>query len=287
MKTQMSSPALTLLKPAVLKWRKPDPKKGAWKGMQFMTFNLRFENNIDGDNSWNQRRDIVVEVVKKYSPSVLGTQEGTPRQIEYMREHLPEYEAHIPDRPVDETCQYPTLFCRSDEVLVQEGGEFWLSCTPDIHRSKDWDSAFPRMMSYALCRYRPTGKPFWVIATHLDHMSSQARLQQARIILEWVKERTAPVALMGDFNDHPGSPPHRLLTSAEDSLLDSWQALGREENENSMTHHGFLGTPRKHRLDWILLSPRFRVLDARIIRDHNNGRYPSDHFPYMVECEYI
>ena len=36
------------------------------------------------------------------------------------------------------------------------------------------------------------------------------------------------------------------------------------------------------RMDWILVSPHFRVQDASVIRGHVEGRYPSDHFPYMA-----
>jgi endonuclease/exonuclease/phosphatase family metal-dependent hydrolase len=53
-----------------------------------------------------------------------------------------------------------------------------------------------------------------------------------------------------------------------------------------MTHHGFTGIPQKTRMDWVLVSKHFRVVDARIIRDNAEGRYPSDHFPYLVELEW-
>lgn len=43
------------------------------------------------------------------------------------------------------------------------------------------------------------------------------------------------------------------------------------------------GTLQKARIDWVLASPHFRVTDARIIRYRFEDRYPSDHFPYMVD----
>jgi exonuclease III len=30
-----------------------------------------------------------------------------------------------------------------------------------------------------------------------------------------------------------------------------------------------------------------KIIDARIIRDHFEDRYPSDHFPYMVELDFV
>ena len=252
-----------------------------------MTFNLRFDNDRDGENSWSNRREILVEVVRRFAPTLLGTQEGTPVQLEYLKRYLHPYRMHEPIRPIDETCQYATLFYLEERLRLMEGGEFWLSNTPDAHRSKSWDSAFPRMMSYALFEDLQAKKPFWAAVTHLDHIGAQARREQANLIAEWSRLKADfPRVLMGDFNDLPDSPAHRILTAVESDLLDSWQVLGNKEDEQSMTHHDFNGAPEKCRMDWILCSRDFRILDARVIRDHYEGRYPSDHFPYGVVLDW-
>jgi endonuclease/exonuclease/phosphatase family metal-dependent hydrolase len=92
--------------------------------------------------------------------------------------------------------------------------------------------------------------------------------------------------MMGDFNAGPESPAHRLLTTPETGLRDTWQLLGRPEDADSFTHHGFQGVPRDNRIDWILVTPHFRAMDVRIIRDQCRGRYPSDHFPYTAILEW-
>ena len=259
--------------------------KGAER-MRIMTFNLRFENDRDGENSWLNRRDLVVQIVKKYTPSLLGTQEGTSSQLVYLQENLPDYRIHAPNRLLDATCQYPTLFYRPDRFQLLEGSEFWLSKTPSVHRSKDWDSAFPRMMSYALLEDLSVCRRLWAIVTHLDHIGVEARLEQARIIANWVQQQAEPIILMGDFNTGPDSLVHELLATGETGLRDTWQALSKAENVQSMTHHGFVGTPQKGRIDWVLLSRHFVVRDAAIIRDQFDGRYPSDHFPYAAQVEW-
>jgi endonuclease/exonuclease/phosphatase family metal-dependent hydrolase len=141
------------------------------------------------------------------------------------------------------------------------------------------------MMSYARVSTLNGEGPFWLAVTHLDHMGTEARYQQAKIIAEWVKDRTEPVILMGDFNDRPGSRVHGLLTSSETGLKDSWNVLGHEEGTESFTHHRFTGSPQETRMDWVLASPHFKILAADIIRDNADGRYPSDHFPYLVELD--
>jgi endonuclease/exonuclease/phosphatase family metal-dependent hydrolase len=259
-----------------------------WKGapaMRLMTFNLRFENDRDGSNAWVYRRELIVKVIKAYRPAAVGTQEGRWTQLLYLRDHLPDYHLHVPLRVIDPTCQYPTLFIRKEDFHVGEGRDFWLSRTPNVHRSKDWDSAFPRMMSYAKVRLRESEKVFCLAVTHLDHLGERARYEQARVIVSWIQKQKESVILMGDFNDVPGSPVHRLLVAPETGLLDTWQVLGLEEDAYSFTHHGFTGIPHDSRIDWILVGPHFRIIDAKIIRDHFDGRYPSDHFPYMVDLD--
>jgi endonuclease/exonuclease/phosphatase family metal-dependent hydrolase len=254
--------------------------------MQFMTLNLRFENDRDGQNAWRYRRELVVEVIQGSSPMVLGTQEGTRGQLAYLQDHLPQYRMQASGRFWDDTCQYPTLFYRPDRLRLMEGGEFWLSKNPNVHRSKDWDSAFPRMLNYGFMEDVESRHSFWIAVTHLDHIGAEARLRQGTIIAEWLSERTGARTLMGDFNDLPYSPVHDVLTGPKAGLRDTWQALLRGENEASMTYHDFQGGPQQCRMDWILVSDEFRVLDAVIVRSNREGLYPSDHFPYAVELDW-
>ncbi|MCP4576058.1 MAG: endonuclease/exonuclease/phosphatase family protein [Deltaproteobacteria bacterium] len=254
--------------------------------MRVMTFNLRFENDQDGGNAWNYRRHLVMKLIEQYSPDILGTQEGRVSQLDYLEENLSDYQMHAPSRVLDDTCQYPTLFFRKDLFRIMEGNEFWLSKTPQIHRSKNWDSAFPRMLSTATVELPESQQTFSVAVTHLDHMGPTARVKQAEMIARWVRKKTVPVILMGDFNDGPGSEPHGALVNQETGLSDSWEVLGHPEGEESFTHHAFTGTPQKSRIDWILSTVPPYIMDARIIHDQLDGRYASDHFPYCVDLSW-
>jgi endonuclease/exonuclease/phosphatase family metal-dependent hydrolase len=245
-----------------------------------MTFNLRFDNPADGARAWLFRKDLVIAVIRRRRPALLGTQEGLARQLSDLRDALPEYRVLAFPRTVDDTAQCPTLFYRYGDLEAQGGGEFWLSRTPSVPLSSDWNSAFPRMISYGTFRHGNSGKTFLAAVTHLDHASPEARFEQAAIVSRWVRGRKEPVLVMGDFNDSPGSAVHRLLAGAETGLRDTWQVLEKEEGPRAFTHHDFEGIPRKTRMDWILAGPDFDVVDGRILRDHEGSRFPSDHFPY-------
>ncbi len=103
--------------------------------MRLMTFNLRFATPQDGPNAWEYRKEMVVEVIGEHPPDLLGTQEGTVSQLHYLEEELTGYRPLAGHRPVDPTCQYPTIFYRADRFEVEESSEFWLSQTPEVHRS--------------------------------------------------------------------------------------------------------------------------------------------------------
>lgn len=255
--------------------------------MRVMTFNLRFDNEQDGGNRWENRRLLAASLIQRLAPSILGTQEGTPAQLDYLQCELSGYRMLAGARPADDdSCQYPTIFYRQDSFHCLENDEIWLSSTPQVHRSKDWDSAFPRMMSYGILEELEHRRELIVMVTHLDHMGRTARLEQARLIRDWGSGRRLPSILMGDFNDAPGSDVHRLLTDDDGGWTDSWIALGRGEGVESMTHHDFSGNAEKCRMDWVLHTREFRSLNAFIVRDHFEGRYPSDHFPYVLDLDW-
>ncbi|SFM59772.1 endonuclease/exonuclease/phosphatase family protein [Thermodesulforhabdus norvegica] len=246
-----------------------------------MTFNIRFDNPEDGERRWGYRREMVASVIERYHPDIVGLQEATWRQIFDLRELLPGYGFCLKNRVWDDTCQYPTLVYRRDTVECLGNSEFWLSTTPGVHRSKDWGSAFPRMFSYGQFRIKEIPQVVTAGVSHLDNRSDRARSRQAMMIADWYKSQDTPCIIMGDFNEQPDGNVHSILCSS--SLEDTWKSLGFPEDELAMTHHDFEGNPDKGRLDWILVSPHFMVLNGEIVRDSADGKYPSDHFPYYVD----
>ncbi len=250
--------------------------------IRVMTFNLRFENPGDKDNPWEQRKHMVVDLIQTYKPHILGTQEGKLRQLSFLQRALPGYKTRMPARTLDPISQYPTLFVLEQDLEILEAKEFWLSHSPSQHLSKDWDSQFPRMLSFAKLRHISSQKTFVTGVTHLDHQGKVARKEQANLLVKWAMQQQLPIILAGDFNEPPGDTVHQTLCLPNGPLIDTWQALGLKEDPDSFTYHGFEGLGKGARIDWILVSKGINVYDAKIIKDNKGGKYPSDHFPYMV-----
>ena len=60
------------------------------KTLKIMTCNLKFASP-DYKPSWEVRREMQVELIRKYNPDIIGTQEGLKEQIDYLADQLPEY----------------------------------------------------------------------------------------------------------------------------------------------------------------------------------------------------
>lgn len=85
------------------------------------------------------------------------------------------------------------------------------------------------------------------------------------------------IILMGDFNTTPASRVHSALTA---TLSDAWIAAA-ERSGPGATFHGFTGQARQ-RIDWILFRG-LKALRAKTVTTRSDGRFPSDHYPVLVE----
>ena len=62
----------------------PDAVKlfnNAGKEMRVMTFNIRYLNDNDGRNHWNNRKELVAGIMDKYASDFIGLQEANTQSI--------------------------------------------------------------------------------------------------------------------------------------------------------------------------------------------------------------
>jgi endonuclease/exonuclease/phosphatase family metal-dependent hydrolase len=171
---------------------------------------------------------------------------------------------------------------RADRLEKLEEGHFWLSESPKVVGSRDWDAALTRMATWVRLRVKASGRQLVFLNTHFDHVGREARRKSAEL-LRWRAEeiaRGAPVILAGDFNAPSAAGeegPYRVL--AEGGFVDTFRQIHPEARPNEGTYHGFAGDTAGARIDWILVSPEVEVLAGAIDQTRRAGRYPSDHFP--------
>lgn len=258
--------------------------------VRVMSFNIRYGTANDGVNHWSLRREFLVETVRAFSPDLLGTQETLGFQRDYLAEKLAEYD-HLGVGRDDgrERGEMMALYYRKDRFEKLDCGHFWLSETPDVVGSKNWDSSLPRMVTWVKLRDRRQESlpPIVFFNTHFDHMGTTARLESAKLLRRKIASfaDTCSVIVTGDFNTDEASPPYRALFDTVDSapspVIDSYRAnrpdrLAEKEGTFSSFKADAIGGAR---IDWIGVSRDWQIRSTKIDHTAREGRTPSDHFP--------
>jgi len=268
-------------------------QKANGKTLKMMTYNLKFADP-NFKPPWEIRRDMQVDLIKKYSPDVIGTQEGLKEQIDDLMDHLPEYVVIGEGRKGGDDDEHMAIFFKRDRFRLREMGSFQLSETPDVIGSGP--SVNPRMVTWARFAFinhpsKGESSPhpgafrghwentqeFYIFNTHFftggfeNAKQNSAKLIMRRISAvcsfgEWTKNR--PIFLMGDFNSRPGSEVYKIFVGNEDS-----------NNPRSLKDSKEGGSG----IDWILYNDNVKVLSYERVDYNVNGVYPSDHQPILVE----
>lgn len=244
--------------------------------LSVMSFNIRYGTARDGRNSWTVRKSIALEVVRLHGPDIVGMQEVLPAQRAAFVAAFPEYAAFGLGRQPENRGEQSCILYRTDRLVMLDGGTFWLSETPEVPGSKSWDSSLPRICTWMRLATLEGGSKFYVFNTHFDHRGAHARFQGARLIMRRIQERLYPdpVILTGDLNADEQSPPVVAMADLKDTFR-----LIHPDRTDVRTFHAFRGETYGDKIDYVFVSPGLEVLDAQILRDHKDGRYPSDHYP--------
>ena len=87
-----------------------------------MSYNIRLNVESDGENAWPKRKEFLVSQILFHAPGIIGTQEVTPGQLDYLEEHLTPY-AHIGvGREGGDKGEYSALFYNRHKFSVQDSG---------------------------------------------------------------------------------------------------------------------------------------------------------------------
>lgn len=257
--------------------------------LALMSFNIRFGTANDGPNHWDQRRDMVTEVIERHGSDVVGLQEALAFQVAEIRERFPNYAAVGVGRDDGLTGgEHCTILYRSDRFTLAESGTFWLSDTPEQVASVTWGNSITRICTWARLIDDASGRGLYVFNTHFDHVSQPSRERSVRLITERVAARLHPdpFVVMGDFNVGETNPAMEFLLRSPDGpgWVDTFRVIHPDETVVG-TFTGFRDRIDGDKIDFVLAPPGVRVLDATIDRTRTDGRSPSDHEPVTARIE--
>lgn len=258
---------------------------------RIMTYNVRYQNPDDGENTWDHRREQVATTIRFHLPDVVGLQEACPSQLDDLRELLPAFTWLDAGRPNDEIYgEYTPIGYHRERFTLESEGSFYLSETPDTP-GRGWDAALPRLVKYARFRDRTTNSEFVHVNTHFDHRGVEARAKSAAMVRDRIDDIAAdrPVVLTGDLNCRPGTEPYRLLTDrATDgtgrTLRDAATIAENPLHGPSTSMSDFNNLIPDKQIDHVLVTPEIDVRQHGTCSDmYDNGRFPSDHLPVIAD----
>ncbi len=250
------------------------------------TFNLRLDTPNDGENAWPKRKELVKGLIRFHDLDLIGTQEGFKHQLEGILE-LGGYAYAGGGRDDGKDAgEHSAIIYRTTRFELLEHGDFWFSETPEVP-GKGWDATCcNRICSWAKFRDQQSRKTFFLFNVHFDHQGKEARKNSSLLLIEKINRIAGKkrVFVTGDFNATPESEPIRIICDAG-ILHDSYRVTQTPPYGTEGTFNAFRpDAPMKDRFDYIWVTPDITVKKYGVLNDVPYGRFPSDHFPVVIEA---
>ena len=152
-----------------------------------ITYNIKYDNKSDSENSWDVRKVAMLELINTLSPDILCIQEGLNHQVEYLNSKMNNHK-YVGVRRDDakENGEYCAIFFNEKKYKLLKTSTFWLSESPD-EVSIGWDADLERICTYALLETIEGKYKIWVFNTHFDHVGNIAREQSASLLLKKIQ----------------------------------------------------------------------------------------------------
>lgn len=243
-----------------------------------ISYNIRNGEAQDGTNAWVLRYPASAMMIEDQKPDIFGLQEAYSYQVEYMQEYTTDYKhVGVGRENGKKEGEHMAVYYNTNTIKLLKWGTFWLSETPD-EPSLGWDAACKRTATWTLMQDKNSGKKFYYINTHLDHVGKEARKKGLALIIDKITEMNSeglPVILGGDFNmadDNPAmedlnkkmKSARRQATKTDlDYTFNEW---GKRQSGKPIDHIYYSG---------FSTCPVFEV----IRKEYFERKFISDHFP--------
>jgi endonuclease/exonuclease/phosphatase family metal-dependent hydrolase len=255
---------------------------------RFATFNIRWDNPNDVGNLWKNRATQVIQLIQFHQIGIVGTQEVLAHQLTELNEGLGFAAIGVGRDDGAMKGEFSPIHYDSASYSVEASDTFWLSPSPEVP-SKGWDAALPRICTWA--RFSTAaGERFYVFNVHYDHMGQDARVESSKLVLSKIKEinqEGLPAIWMGDFNVEPENPAYQVILNQE-----TWKDARLISKLPSYGPKGTFTAFEWDRMpdgiiDHIFVQGKLEVLRHGILTDNYGKKYPSDHFPVLVELRFL
>lgn len=228
--------------------------------LKVMTYNVRTTPAGDvGERYWDNRKAELVNSIKVQLPQVIGLQEATSEQHDYIKGSLGNVWSSSPARQI---------IYRNDAFDVVQGGVIDLIADMWGRRTSEWIKL----------RRKSDNREFVFLNNHwgVDGASQQGSANIIRDSIASLNQNwSVPTILVGDLNAAPGSGPINTLIN-QTQLINLF---------TGNTFNGWNVTPNVQ-LDYIFTS-KFTLSGCNLITYREGTTPPSDHYPIFCEVKFL
>ena len=207
----------------------------------------------------------------------MGVQEALYHQLEDIKKSLSQFDyVGVGRDDGQQKGEYSAIFYQKKRFQVVTSGTFWLSETPEIPGSKNWDAAITRVATWARFYDKKLNDTIFMINTHFDHIGKEAREKSAALIKARINVLAGklPVILTGDFNIEPTEPPYAVITNG-----DMYNLRDAGAGSTTGTYCTFAVQVPCKRIDYIFYGVGWTASQYTVINQNDGKHYPSDHLP--------
>lgn len=253
--------------------------------INLMTYNIRYNNDGDGENAWKHRKGNVKALIKFHDVEILCVQEALAAQYDELLIDTDFESIGVGRNDGKRKGEFSPIYFNKNRFTKKDGGYFWLSETPNVP-SKGWDAKIVRICTWVRLYDKSNNKELLVFNTHYDHLGVQARIESAKLIKQKIQEiaPTLPVVYAGDLNV---TPETEAIATIKSFLADSREISLEPPYGPEGTFNGFkFDSPLKQRIDYVFVNKGFNVLKYAVLTDSKERKYFSDHLPVFVKLSF-
>lgn len=247
--------------------------------LKVMSYNIRMGAGKDGTNSWMYRYPATAFMIDDQKPDVFGVQEAFDYQVLFIKENCRDYDcAGVGREDGKKKGEHMAIFWNKKTVKMIKWGTFWLSETPE-KPSMGWDAACIRTATWALMKCKKTGRKFYYVNTHLDHVGPMAQKNGLKLIVDRIASinpQGYPMVLTGDFNITPDNPALADL----DSMMQSTRKIAaKTDNLGTFNDWG----KASDMIDYIYCSGFSECVEYQTVtKKYADRSFISDHYPIFA-----
>jgi endonuclease/exonuclease/phosphatase family metal-dependent hydrolase len=258
--------------------------------LKVISFNIRYNNPNDGENSWPNRSERVKNFLWNETADIIGFQEVLHNEVLELDHAL--FNCNFSDRQYKRVGigredgqtkgEYSPIYFNWNRFLLIKSKTMWLSETP-TKPSKGWDAACERIATFALLLNLKTNDTLLVVNSHWDHVGERARQESAKLILREIEAFSSiqNIIFMGDLNCQPEDAALKKLRA-----VFSDAGIGKSSTVGTFNNFERGANPNAPRIDYVFYKLKnFGFSSYKVGNTDVTEPLLSDHFPIVVEFE--